>query len=332
MASSKNLKIAFLVVTWNNRKIIDECLTALQEQTYRNFDIYVIDNASEDDTAKHISSRYPEIKLTASKQNHGFAKGNNMLIRQAFKDAEVGYVALVNSDAVLDQEWASELISYVSDKRNVAAAQGVTLDYFNHRTIDAEHIYMRPNFQSVQYGYGERFLSSYAYPRRVFGVNAAAALYSRAFIEAQPFSNLFDEKFFMYLEDVDVSFRALVMGWDNYYVPTARAYHMGSVSSKKRSSTFNIQMTLRNQPALIFKNMPILTFFRFLYGALKFEKNFYKAMEEFHGKEAAGQAKRNRLKGIIRTPLYMLDRLRIMRKRNISHADLERIMLNDGIV
>lgn len=332
MASSKKPKVAFLVVTWNNREIIDECLRALQGQTYDDTDIYVIDNASKDGTAQHISTHYPEVKLIASKHNNGFARGNNILIRRAFEDSEVDYVALINSDAVLDKDWTSELISFVADKRNVAAIQGITLDYFNHSTIDAEHIYMRPNFQSVQYGYGERFLASHAYPRRVFGVNAAAAMYSRAFIEAQPFPNLFDEKFFMYLEDVDVSFRALVMGWDNYYVPAARAYHMGSVSAKKRSSTFNIQMTLRNQPALIFKNMPFLTFLRFLIGGLKFERHFYRSMKEFYGKEAVQQAKRSRIKGLMRLPLYTMDRFRIMHKRSVAHADLERIMLNDGIV
>lgn len=334
MAKNNNVtpKVAFLIVTWNNREIVDECLKSLQKQTYRNCSIYLIDNASKDDTARYVAAKYPDIHLIASKRNNGFAKGNNILIKKALEDDAVDYIALINSDAVLDENWAQELITYLRGKRMVAAAQGVTLDYYDHGVIDAEHIYMRPNLQSVQFGYGERFSNIHAHPRRVFGVNAAAALYSREFIEQQPFNKLFDEKFFMYLEDVDVSFRALVMGWDNYYVPKARAYHMGSISAKKRSTTFNIEMTLRNQPALLFKNIPLITFLRFLPAALRFEREFYNVMKEHYGVNAARRAKWSRVKGVTRLPLFLLDRYRIMKARDLSAKNLERIMRNDGIV
>lgn len=333
MVNSKTSpKVAFLVVTWNNRDIIDECLDALKKQSYHNTATYLIDNASKDDTAAHVAEKYPDVDLIASRFNNGFAKGNNILIREALKDKDVEFVALVNSDAMLDKDWTSELVKHVSGKSNVAAAQGLTLDYYDHNIIDADHIYLRPNFQSVQHGYRERVNASNLYPRRVFGVNAAAALYSRAFIEAQPQKNFFDEKFFMYLEDVDVSFRALLLGWDNFFVPSAKAYHMGSASSKKRSSTFNIEMTIRNQSALLFKNMPTRTFFSYLVRALKFEKHFYTYMNQTFGKDAARAVLRSRIVGILRLPLYIRDRYRTQRRRKLSPKQLERIMTNEGIV
>lgn len=326
------LKVAYLVVCWNNREIIDECLQSLQAQTYKNNAIYVIDNASADDTAQYVADNYPDVILITSDANNGFAKGNNMLIQEALKDSDVGYMALINSDAVLDKDWTTEIMSYLSTKTNVAAAQGITLDYYDHGTIDAEHIYVGTNFQSVQYGYGNRFKQAYAHPRKVFGVNAAAAMYSREFIEEQPGNVLFDERFYMYLEDVDVSFRAIVTGWSNYYIPSARAYHMGSVSSKKRSSGYNIQMTIRNQAALLFKNMPAKTFFAFLPEAIKFERHFYRYLKQVHGKEVAKKARMSRLKGICRLPIYVADRYRLRRRTKINHTDLERIMRAKGIL
>ncbi|HRF28119.1 MAG TPA: glycosyltransferase family 2 protein [Candidatus Saccharibacteria bacterium] len=330
--SSKQPKVAYIVVAWNNKDIIDECLDALKAQTYANTAIYLIDNASADGTADHVRKKYPEVLLTASDANNGFAKGNNILIKEALKDAEVGYVALINSDAVLDKDWTKELVDYLHDKTNVAAAQGITLDYYNHSVVDAEHVYIRKDLQAVQHNYGHQFERSQAHPRRVFGVNAAAAMYSRDFIEEQQDMTLFDEKFFMYLEDVDVSFRAIATGWDNYFVPTARAYHMGSVSAKKRSTTFNIQMTLRNQPALMFKNMPLRTFIALLPSALRFEKHFYRYIAQKHGKDDAKKAIKSRFVGLGRLPLYVGGMLWVHRHRKRSWQEIERIIRNDGIV
>lgn len=327
----EEVKIAFLVVCWNNKEIIGECLNSIQKQLNLTKKIYVIDNASSDDSASYISQNFPDVTLIVSDKNNGFAKGNNILIKESLKDADISWVALINSDAVLDPEWGSELVKYLSTKSKVACAQGITLDYYDHNIVDAEHVYLGTNFQSVQYRYGEQHKQAYAYPRKVFGVNAAAALYSRPFIDEQPRGVLFDEKFFMYLEDVDVSFRAVVTGWNNYYVPSARAYHMGSVSAKKRSGSYNIYMTFRNQSALLFKNMPFGTFIHYLPKAINFERHFYIHLKRTKGKEVAWLAFKGRIVGLLRLPLYSVDRWRINSHRKLSSKELARVMNNKGI-
>lgn len=332
MVGSKK-KIAFLVVCWNNREIIDECIDALLQQTYKHKTVYVIDNASEDGTADHVMKKYKEnVYVVKSDINHGFARGNNLLIKEALKDPDVGYIALINSDAVIEKNWTQSILEFIGDKPNVAAAQGITLDYFNRSVIDAAHIYIKDNFQSIQFGYLDSFSSKYDYPRKVFGVNAAAAVYTRCFIEAQREYKLFDEKFFMYLEDVDVSLRALVTGWDNYYIPAAKAFHMGSVSSKKKSSTFNIQWTQRNQAALLYKNLPFHTIWKFLPNALRFERHFYQYIAKQFSSEDAKKVRKNRFIGLLRLPLYFADRRWVSKRRKLSSAQLEQIIQNDGIV
>jgi len=332
MSAHDEPKVAYLVVCWNNREIIDECLQALQNQTYKNGDIYLIDNASADGSGDYIEKNYPDVKLIKSDANNGFSRGNNILTKEALKDASVKYVALINSDAMLHKDWTKEIVEYLKHKTNVASAQGITLDYFNHDVIDAEHIYVGSNFQSVQYGYGEKYKKAYAHPRRVFGVNAAAALYSREFIEEQPNSVLFDERFFMYLEDVDVAFRALVTGWNSYYVPAAEAYHMGSVSAKKRSNGhYNIYMTFRNQTALLMKNLPFLTLIRFLPEAFNFERHFYKHLSRTLGRDVAVLAFKGRCIGVLRSLLYVGSRVQIQRKRAISRKTLEDVMKKKGL-
>lgn len=324
-------KIAFLVVSWNNREIIDECIESIWAQSYGNKVIYVIDNASTDGTAKHIAKNHPDVILVSSSENNGFARGNNILIQKALEDENVGYIALINSDVVLDKKWSTEIINYIKHKPKAACVQGITLDYYDHGMIDAEHVYVGTNFQSVQYGYGERFKEAYSNPRKVFGVNAAAAVYTRQYIDEQPNNVFFDEKFYMYLEDVDISLRAIVTGWNNYYIPTARAYHMGSVSAKKRSNGYNLMMTLRNQSALLFKNLPIKTIIRFLPKAIKFDVHFFIHLRRTQGKRVAIKALRGRVEGLLRLPLYFKDRLRIRRIAKRGSAEIERVMRQKGI-
>jgi GT2 family glycosyltransferase len=288
-----------------------------------------LDNASSDNSVRVIQKNHPDISLTRATTNYGFAKGNNLLINECLKDKSVKYVALINSDLTLDPKWTENIVRFAESRSNVACLQGETLDYFNHSLIDSQHIFINEYFRSVQYGHGERKTSS-DYSRKVFGVNAAAAMYTREFIESQLKERLFDEKFFMYLEDVDVALRSVVMGWDNYYVAGATAYHMGSVSAKKRSSTFSLYMIFRNQPALLFKSLPLGVFLRHLPLVLRVERGIYKQLYKVEGEKAAREARRGRLVGLLRLPLYFADRAFIRRYTKISNSDLEYTLNHKG--
>lgn len=325
-------RVAFLVVCWNNIEIIDQCLTSLFEQSYANHVVHVIDNGSSDGSAEYIAAHYPAVKLIASDANHGFAKGNNILVDKALADPSVQYVALVNSDAVIDVEWTRQILEVISSRPKVAAAQGITLDYSRRNEVDSAHVYVGTNLQSIQYGYRTALAEAADRPRRVFGVNAAAAVYTRDFVEDQSNSKLFDETFSMYLEDVDVSFRATVTGWNNFSVPAARAYHMGSASSNKKVNGFSIYMTLRNQPALVFKNITFTVFMRCLPGALRLEPHIYVQLLKNYGIRVALIACGGRLMGLIRLPFYFRSRIDIGRRRTITASALWRAMKADGVL
>lgn len=329
--ASKNSHVAYIVVCWNNKDIIDECIESIYKQTVEDKEIYIIDNASSDGSATHIRNKYPEIHLIASDANNGFARGNNILIQEGLKNKLITHFVLVNSDAILDAQWTKEVLKGIKDKRQVACAQGTTFDYYNHTIIDSQHIFVRSNFQSVQYGYTEKYDKSRAYPRRIFGVNAAAALYTRKFIESQPKKALFDERFYMYLEDIDVAFRSVLEGWKNYYIPSARAYHMGSVSSKKRTNSYNFYMTYRNQVALLTKNVPLHTLLRFLPRSVIYDIRFYRHLRRQGDSDLIKQIIKGRIVGLVRIPLYLYSRFSLMRRKAIPNEQLERVMMNEGI-
>lgn len=324
-------RIAYVVVTWNNRGIVETCLQSLLDQTGSAGNVYVIDNASTDGTADLIDDLFPQVRLIRSPVNTGFSRGNNLMIAEALLDRSVEYVALVNSDAALALTWTAEVLAHIGELPNVAAAQGRTLDFRDHEILDSEYIYIGPNLQCVQAGFGQP-VGAAGQPRKVFGVNAAAAIFSRAFIEQQPDNNLFDDRFYMYYEDIDVAFRAFMTGWDSYSVPTAIAFHMGSASSRKRPTGYATYMCFRNQSAVMVKNMPASVFVQFLPRAVVSELRRYFLLCRIDGFRIALSALRGRIVGILRAPLYLPARRDLAMQARVSSKHVTLMLRSRGLM
>jgi len=263
--------------------------------------------------------------LIESPENTGFAKGNNLIIEHFMKDEDVNYIVLLNSDASLDKYWVEKLVEFAESTNNIAFLQGLTLDYYDHDIIDSTHIYINRNGQSIQSGYRQSRKSSTPNTQKVFGVNAAACMIAKDFLNKQPFKYLFDEDFFMYLEDVDVAARSVVLGWDNYFVKDALAYHMGSKSSGKNPG-YSVYMVNRNVLPLLTKNLPltviakilprmVIADTRELYRILRGRN--YRIFQKFvYG----------RLRGALTVPRYLRKRNLISKQRHISNKDLWALM------
>lgn len=248
--------VGVAVVTWNNKSIIGECLKSIQQQTYPNIKTIVLDNNSSDGTTDLIEQEFQWVQLIRSPENTGFARGNNIIINEFLSDQAVAYIVLLNSDATLDSHWVEKLVKFAQEKEHTAFLQGITVDYYDHDIVDSTHIFINRNGQAVQAAYRASRREIAKNIQKVFGVNAAACMITRQFLEQQPFDYLFDEDFFMYLEDVDVAVRSVILGWDNYFVPETVAYHMGSASSGKNPG-FSVYMVNRNLLPLLVKNFPL---------------------------------------------------------------------------
>ena len=326
-------KVAFIVVTWNNESIIGECLDSIYSQQGVSPQVYVFDNHSTDATVKVVRG-YDHVRLIRSKLNVGFAKGNNVLIEKALEDADVQWVALVNSDARLDPAWTATLLDFARNRDGMAGLQGQTLDYFDRSVVDSQHIFFSGALQGIQYGYGKPFDPGNDYPRKVMGVNAAAALWTRSFIEHQPDSHsvFFDERFHMYYEDIDLAFRGFVAGYDSYFVPEAVAYHMGSVSAKKRKSSYSVTMLSRNQPAVIVKNAPVGVVLRSVPAALVAWTRFLRQVAADHSRWTAVMAVLNTVLGVLVLPRYLSSRRDVMAAVKRDSSYILAVMRNDGFL
>ena len=322
--------VAVVIVCWNNEALLPGCLGAISAQTYPAHLVHtiVVDNGSHDDSVPYLEREHPDVEVMALGWNSGFSIANNTAIRQAFKNPDVRYVALVNSDAHLAPDWMATVVAEALRKPKGASFQSLTLDYADHRMIDSHHIFVARNLQATQSGnrcaHDREF-----HTERVFGVNAAAALYSRAFLDAQPFEDYLDEQLGMYLEDVDLAARAVVMGWESWFVSGTYAYHMGSASSKKRASGFSLYMTWRNQPGMLISNLPGRTLLRALPSAIKADVQTLAHLRRIGEHDLVPFVVKGRLVGLLRAPLFLRKRKRLAPYRVID-ADLLWQLMRDG--
>lgn len=322
-----NPKIVFIIICWNNKKLLNECLNSIKTQAYKNHSTIMVDNDSKDNSIEEALRTMPDIQILDTKKNNGFARGNNIGIKEALKDPDVKYIALLNTDARLEKDWLGKVIELAERKPMVACLQGTTLNYSDRRIIDSTHLYMTQGAQGAQ-GHWQDVYYEEIGPKKVFGVNAAACLISRKFIEAQPYRQFFDESLFMYLEDVDIGARSTIMGWDNYLVPGARAYHMGSASSGGETgfSNYGLYMTFRNNLGVILKNYRWGTIFRLLISLPVTDYRTIQHLIRLNRPEAARKVIAGRLVGIYRAPIYLIKRWKLHGKRKIDTEYLWQLM------
>ena len=323
---SKTPKVAFILVCWNNQDLLHECFESINAQDYKNHITIMVDNGSKDRSVEYTRSNFPWVDVLEAGANLGFAKGNNRAMEYASKKHEdIDYFVFLNTDARIKEDWLSVLVDFAKQKPMGALFQSTTLDYYDHSIVDSTHIYVSRNGSGTQAGWRTLYLGDVG-PRKVFGVNAAAAMISCKFIEAQPFSKVFDETMFMYLEDVDLSARATVMGWDNYLVPNTFAYHMGSASSGKNPG-FALYMTYRNNIAMLAKNVPLGMLLKMTYSMFTADRHTIIHLRRIGQKESAKKLLKGRIVGAIRLPLYIPGIYKMHRyRKSVSSEYLWEIM------
>jgi len=223
------VKVAVNIVTFNSGEDIAACLESLGRQTFRDFRIHVLDNASTDGTINALS-RF-DLDLIRSQSNTGFARAHNDLIRSY--PAE--FALVLNPDAVLMPEFLERIVGALESRSDAASATGKLLR-FDGTTLDSTGIVMLRSQRHLDRGADEPDRGQFEKPEDVFGPSGAAALYRlKALQDVAIDGQFFDEDFFAYREDADLAWRCRLMGWTSIYVPSAVALHRRRVTPERRS-------------------------------------------------------------------------------------------------
>lgn len=248
---------AVVVPNWNGRHLLEECLDSLAAQSVPAR-VIVVDNGSVDGSASLVRSRYPQTHLVELDRNHGFTGAVNRGIEEALTE-DAGFVALLNNDAWADEHWLERLLAAMDDHPEVGIVTSKVL------MTDGRHLDSAGNHYSVwghpfPRGRGELDEGQYEERAFVFGGSGGASLYRVAMLAE---IGLFDDDFFAYYEDDDVSFRAQLAGWKVMYEPASLAHHHVAATSSKHPSLRHYHVT-KNAFYLFHKNMPARLYVRYL--------------------------------------------------------------------
>ena len=233
-------KVAVTIVTCNSGRYIRRCLESLLKQEGVTLDVIVLDNASTDNTREILEEfQCRTVRAIYSDSNLGFAEGQNRAIRLA--DSE--WILTLNPDVLMRPGFVRNLLDAGRADSSVGAVCGKLLSIgpgfepLPVTRIDSTGIYFTPAMRHFDRGWRQPDERQFDHAEYVFGATAAAALYRRDMIEDISIQGEFyDPDFFIYREDADVAWRAMLMGWRCLYTPAATAYHVRTASHANRRS------------------------------------------------------------------------------------------------
>lgn len=275
---SVNQSVTVIVLNWNGRELLEDCLGSLEKVDYNHFNVLVVDNGSTDNSVEYVTSTFPNVDILELNENLGFAAGNNVGFKHAVLAYNMKFVIFLNNDTIVDENFIKPLllpfndltvgqtapkIFYESEKEKIWYAGGKvnlwTGNIFHEgiRKIDTERFKKNKN---TDYATGCCFC-----------------------IKKSDFEKLngFDESFSMYGEDVDLSLRVMKSGKNVFFIPESKIYHKVSASiggafslqKIKRKGLANMKLMFKYAqpyqwlvqliclPFLIFKG--IVTYFRY---------------------------------------------------------------------
>ncbi|MEQ1759931.1 MAG: glycosyltransferase family 2 protein [Vicinamibacterales bacterium] len=239
--------VSIIIVNWNGRHHLDACLRAVQAQTDVTIETILVDNGSADGSVEFVRAAFPWVRVLALSDNRGFAGGNNAGVAVA----TAPYVMLLNNDTVVDPGCVRALVNGLDETHGIALTSARIVYMHDQTRIDSAGdgmLWAGGAFKRLHGRSVDLALES----REVFGVCGAACLMPR-----RVYAELggFDESFFFSHEDVDLSYRARLLGYRCRYVADAVVAHRGSGTSG-RTTAFVVRLAHRNAEWLYFKNTP----------------------------------------------------------------------------
>src|SRR5207253_816896 len=246
--------ISVVVVNWNGKPLLADCLQSLRSQTFADVEVIIVDNGSTDGSAEWVRQNFHEFKLVQLNENRGFAGGNNAGIMQARGE----WIALINNDATAEPDWLEQLYRAVEpDERVGLAASRVVL---TSGALDSAGDGMTIAGVPYKRGHGKTPNGVFLKAAEVFGASGCGVLLRHSMLDR---IGLLDEDFFCIYEDGDLNFRARLAGFHCIYVPEAVIIHRLHGTLGRLSKTY-VYYCQRNMEYIYFQNMPGRLFWRYL--------------------------------------------------------------------
>lgn len=242
----KMKKATIIIPNYNGLKFMEMCMSALEKQTCKDFEILVVDNGSTDGSVEWLKEN--EIPSIFLPENTGFSGAVNVGI----KASKTPFVILLNNDTEAKEGYVEALIREIERSPKIFSVSPKMIQLYHKELMDDGGDMYSIMGWAYQRGVGQE-IERYNRACNVFSACAGAAIYRREVFEEIGY---FDEMHFAYLEDIDVGYRAKIAGYYNRYCPSAEIYHVGSGTSGSKYNEFKVRLAARNNVYLNYKNMP----------------------------------------------------------------------------
>ena len=307
--------ISVIILNWNGKHFLDDCLNAMRRQTFRDFETILVDNGSTDGSAEYVREHFPDVRLIALSDNRGFPGGNIA----GYEQAEGDLIVLLNNDTEADPAWLEQIYQASIRYPEVSSFASKMMYFDDRQRIENCGFDLGIECATRDRGRDELDGPAWGQDCPVFGACAGAGAYRRSMLQEIGF---LDPDFFVSYEDVDLSFRAQLFGYSCVYVSQAVVYHRYR-ATRGKAPFREAWYSQRNIEYVWLKNMPgslLLRYFpqRILYevgSALYFARRG--AATAFLG--AKWRAFRD-------LPSLFRKRREIQRRKTISNAQLRAMM------
>lgn len=247
---------SIIVLNYNGKSHLKDCLGSLLKQTYRPFEVVLVDNASSDDSVAFVRREFPDVRVVENPVNSGFAEGNNVGARNASGDMLI----FLNNDTEAPTDWLEHLVKGACSDESIGICGAMTLRFDRRDTVDILGFTLdRYGFPAL-IGRGEKDTGQYSQTQDAFILGACLAIKR----EVADRIGLFDPKYFILSEDIDLCWRARVAGYRTVAVPSSKVYHKvaGEMGAWKRARTR--YLSERNTIRSLLKNYAVPTLLRIL--------------------------------------------------------------------
>ncbi|MBU2521247.1 MAG: glycosyltransferase family 2 protein [Proteobacteria bacterium] len=321
--------VTVIVVTLNNLNLLRNCLESLYAQDYRQLEIIVVDNASDEDVQGMLAAEFPGVRTVSLDKNYGFAGGNN----RGIETAQGKYIALINNDAVAAPQWISSLVATAESDPGIGAVASIVIDGNQPELLDSCGVGIALDGMSRQAMRGTP-VPQLTQPKEVLLFSGCACLLR---MEALKEVGLFDEDFFAYCEDTDMGLRLRRAGWKIVAAPGAYVHHFYSMTGGKFSlqkiywvERNHLWVAIKNFPWFLLAMLPFVTGWRYLvqgYYVLKGTGELNRFTERNDLAAIASVYLKAYTDMFAKLPYMLAKRWRFRKKHRLSNIDMFRLIL-----
>lgn len=224
------MKLSVVIVSYNVRDYLENCLQSVSRALEGiEGEVFVVDNHSDDDSVEAVRSQYPLVRLIENQENMGFSRANNIAIREARGE----YVLLLNPDTIVEKSTLREVLRFMEEHPKAGGAGVMMHNADGSLAPESRRALPTPWVSCLKMlGFTKRYYMSHLpwdQPGRIEVISGAFCFLRKKALDEV---GLLDEDFFMYGEDIDLSYRLMKGGWENWYLPYPITHFKGKSTQK----------------------------------------------------------------------------------------------------